>query len=96
MNISPVEIETLLMAYPAIADVAIVGAPDDKMGERVCAFVVPKKDQTVELEAINHYLREDKGVAIFKQVERLEIVESLPRNAIGKVLKTTLRQQLAG
>ncbi|CAM4046610.1 class I adenylate-forming enzyme family protein [Psychrobacter arenosus] len=95
MNISPVEIETLLMAYPPVADVAIVGAPDNIMGERVCAFIVPKKDQVVKLEAINNYLRDDKGVAIFKQVERLEIVDSLPRNAIGKVLKTALRDQLS-
>lgn len=94
MNISPVEIETLLMAYPPIADVAIVGAPDDILGERVCAFVVVKTDQQLDLQSINTYLRDEKGIAVFKQVERLEIVESLPRNAIGKVLKTTLRNQL--
>ncbi|MFZ2555194.1 class I adenylate-forming enzyme family protein [Psychrobacter urativorans] len=94
MNISPVEIETLLMAYPPIADVAIVGAPDDILGERVCAFVVIKTDQQLDLQSINTYLRDEKGIAVFKQVERLEIVESLPRNAIGKVLKTTLRNEL--
>lgn len=73
---------------------AIVGAPDDILGERVCAFVVVKTDQQLDLESISTYLRDEKGIADFKQVERLEIVESLPCNAIGKVLKTALRNEL--
>lgn len=94
MNISPVEIETLLMACPAIADVAVVGVPDEILGERVCAFIVLKKNKDADLGSINTFLREEKGLAIFKQVERLELVESLPRNNIGKILKTVLREEL--
>lgn len=94
VNISSEEIEGYLQGHPAIAEAALVGAPDPTLGERLCAFVVVKPDQTADLEDINRYLTQDKKVAVFKQIERLEIVDALPRNPVGKVLKRDLRKRL--
>jgi acyl-CoA synthetase (AMP-forming)/AMP-acid ligase II len=94
MNISPVEIETLLLAHPVITAAAVVGLPDKILGERVCAFVEIKKGHSADIDAINTFLREEKGLAVFKQIERLEVVDALPRNPVGKVLKTILREEL--
>lgn len=94
MNISSEEIEGHLMGHPAIADVAVVGAPDPNLGERLCAFVVLKPDHSADLAEINRYLTTEKHVAVYKQIERLEVIQVLPRNPVGKVLKRELRQQL--
>jgi acyl-CoA synthetase (AMP-forming)/AMP-acid ligase II len=92
MNISPAEVEGLLAGHPDVADVGVIGVPDDVMGERVCAVVVPgsRKPSLDELVA---YLREKK-VAAFKLPERLEYAEALPRNPVGKILKRQLRESL--
>ncbi len=92
-KISPADIEGLVQEHPAVAEVAAVGAPDPVLGERVCVFVVPRDGQTVTLEEIIAFLREQK-VATFKLPERLEIVDELPRSAIGKVLKRELKARL--
>lgn len=93
-NISAEEIEALLLSHPGIADAAAVGYPDEAMGERVCAFVVLKPGQALTLEALSRFLSGEKKVAVFKLPERLEVVEALPRNAVGKLLKRELRQAL--
>ncbi|MCR6488924.1 acyl--CoA ligase [Amycolatopsis sp. OK19-0408] len=92
MNISPAEVEGLLAGHPDVADVGVIGVPDDVMGERVCAVVVPgaRKPSLDELVA---YLREKK-VAAFKLPERLEYADALPRNPVGKILKRQLRESL--
>lgn len=92
MNISSEEIENHLMAFPAIAEAAVVGAPDPNLGERLAAFVVFRPGQTATLEQINTFLTGDRHVAVYKQIERLEVVDALPRNPVGKVLKRDLRQ----
>lgn len=94
MNISSEEIEGHLQGHPAVADAAVVGAPDPNLGERLCAFIVVKPGQTVDLADINRYLTGDKHVAVYKQIERLEVIDILPRNPVGKVLKRELRQAL--
>nr|WP_314431594.1 class I adenylate-forming enzyme family protein [uncultured Brevundimonas sp.] len=94
MNISSEEIEGHLMGHAAVADVAVVGAPDPNLGERLCAFVVFKPGQTADLGDINRFLTADKHVAVYKQIERLEVIDILPRNPVGKVLKRDLRQSL--
>ncbi len=94
MNISSEEIEGHLAAHPAIAEAAVVGAPDAKLGERLAAFVVFRPGQTATLDQINAFLTGDRHVAVYKQIERLENLDLLPRNPVGKVLKRDLRQTL--
>jgi len=94
MNISAAEIENYLIAHPDVTDVAVIGAPDQILGERLCACVVAKPGTT--MEALNAYLVGEKNVAVFKQIERLELMDQLPRNAVGKVLKQNLRDMLFG
>lgn len=94
MNISSEEIEGHLVGHPAVADAAVVGAPDPNLGERLCAFIVFKPGQTADLGDINRFLTGEKHVAVYKQIERLEVIDILPRNPVGKVLKRELRQAL--
>jgi len=93
MNISAAEVEGLLTAHPKVAEVAVVGVADDVLGERVCACVVPRPNENVSLEDVVAFMREQK-VASYKLPERLQVVEALPRNAVGKVLKRDLRARL--
>jgi cyclohexanecarboxylate-CoA ligase len=94
MNISAREIEDHLLAHPAIAAVAIVGMPDARLGERVCAYVVPAGGEAVDLAAVTSYLRE-RQVAAQKLPERLEVVEALPMTATGKIQKHVLRAKIS-
>ncbi|WP_405144985.1 acyl--CoA ligase [Sphaerisporangium sp. NBC_01403] len=91
VNIAPAELEALLAGHPAVVEVAVVGYPDEVLGERVCAVVAPRDD--VDLPSLVDFLKE-RGIASYKLPERLEIVEGLPRNAVGKILKRDLREQL--
>ena len=93
MKISAAELETFISGHPQVADVAIVAYPDDILGERACAVVVPREGGNVTLESIVGYLR-DLGIAAFKLPERIEIRPELPRNPLGKVLKRELRDEL--
>lgn len=93
MNIAPAEIEGLLADHPGVADVAVVGYPDSVLGEKCCAFVVPAPGQAVTLADLIEHLRA-REVASFKLPERLEIVETLPRNPVGKLLRRELRATL--
>lgn len=92
-NISAKEIEDLLFEHPAIADVAIVGMPDPVMVERICAFIVLEKDQSVDLDHITSFLRERK-LAMQKLPERMETIDSLPMTASGKIQKFKLRDEI--
>ncbi|WP_426036604.1 class I adenylate-forming enzyme family protein [Brevundimonas sp. DC300-4] len=91
MNISSEEIENHLVAHPAIAEAAVVGSPDANLGERLAAFVVYRPGQTATMEEINRFLTVERQVAVYKQIERLETLDALPRNPVGKVLKRDLR-----
>ncbi len=94
-KISAAELEGLVIADDRVAAVAAVAMPDERLGERVCLFVVPRiTGEAPTLEEIIASLA-DKGVAKFKWPERLEVVDYLPRNAIGKILKRDLRTRLA-
>lgn len=90
MKISAAEIEGLLQSGPGVAEVAAIGVPDHILGERLCAVVVPRTGAEVTLADLVAHLRA-RQVASFKLPERLEIVEELPRNPSGKVLKRELR-----
>ncbi|MCA1553009.1 MAG: acyl--CoA ligase [Chloroflexi bacterium] len=94
MKISPEELENLIIAHPKVADVAVVGALNRRLNdETVCAVIVPKKDESVTLHDMVEYLKA-KDIASYKLPRKLVVVDALPRNAVGKVLKGTLREQL--
>ena len=90
-NISAQEVENLLYEHPTIADVAVVGVPHPSTGERACAVVVLEAGETrLSLNDLADFCRL-RGLANQKIPERIEIVDALPRNALGKVLKRELR-----
>jgi acyl-CoA synthetase (AMP-forming)/AMP-acid ligase II len=89
-NIYPREIEESLYEYPKVRDAAIVGLPDARLGERVCACIVPKDGETVAFDEIVEFLR--RRVATYKLPEQLVILTELPRTPTGKVQKTPLRK----
>ena len=92
-NIPVVEIESLLYRHPSIAMVAVVAYPDERLGERACAMVVPKPDQAFDLQAMVAYLKAQK-VAQQYIPERVEVLPSMPTTPSGKIQKFKLREQL--
>jgi len=90
-NVPVVEVEGALYRHPAIQDVAIVGMPDERLGERGCAFVVLRPGQRLTLPQLVSFL-ESEHMARQYFPERLEIVEAMPRTASGKVQKFRLRE----
>ena len=92
-NIPVVEIEALLYRHPAIALAAIVAYPDERLGERACAVVVPKPGQRIDLPQLVAYLKEQK-IAVQYIPERLEVRESMPSTPSGKIQKFKLREDL--
>lgn len=92
-NVYPAEIENLLYELDAIREVAVIGIPDPKWGEAGCAVVALKPGASLTLDALQAHCNE--RLARFKRPTRLEIVDALPRNATGKVLKFELRARFA-
>jgi acyl-CoA synthetase (AMP-forming)/AMP-acid ligase II len=94
-NISAKEVEDLLFQHPKVADVAVVGLPDPELGERACAVVALKDPaDSLELADVGEFLV-GKNLSKRKLPEQLEIVDRLPRNPAGKVVKTELRERFA-
>lgn len=91
-NVYPAEIENELGHHPDVVEVAVVGAPDDRWGEAIHAFVVPRPDQSPTPRELRLFLRD--RIADFKIPTRYEFVDQLPRNASGKVLRRQLRDRL--
>ena len=90
-NISPKEVEDILVGHPAIAEIAVVGVPDSRTGERVCAVIVPKSgSEAPDVPALKVFLGA-AGVASFKIPETVLHWEALPKNDAGKVLKVQIR-----
>ena len=88
-NAYPAEIEALLAEHPTVGEVAVIGVPDERLGEVGAAFVVPAADHNAEPEELVVWTRE--RLANFKVPRVIWVVEALPRNATGKVLKGELR-----
>ena len=95
MKISPSEIDTLLEGFPGLTEAAVCAYPDDKLGEKICACVVPPAGGEIPtLQAICDYLLQH-GIAKFKLPERLEIMAALPRNPMNKVVRSALQDVLS-
>jgi long-chain acyl-CoA synthetase len=94
-NVYPREVEEVLLAHPAVSEVAVVGEPDPEWGETVVAFVVAPQPGTVDLRAELDALCLSR-IARFKRPKRYVLIDALPKNNYGKVLKTELRALLAG
>ncbi|MGA1081139.1 MAG: class I adenylate-forming enzyme family protein, partial [Steroidobacteraceae bacterium] len=94
-NLSAEEIENLVAGHPAVADVAVVGYPDERLGERVCVCVVLRTGHTLELADLVAWLRDERKVAALKWPERLLLMSTLPRNPNNKVIKGELRRLAA-
>ena len=90
-NIPVFEIEVLLYKHPAVQQVAIVAYPDERLGERACAVVVPKPGQTLDLDGMVAYLNDQK-VARQYIPERLIVREAMPTTPSGKIQKFKLRE----
>ena len=92
-NISAKEVEDLLADHPGIAEIAIVGLPDDRTGERACAVIVPAGEPRPDVASLLALLH-SKGVAKFKAPEQVVVWDALPKNDAGKVLKHQIRAVL--
>lgn len=93
-NISSTEVENILLQHPNVREAGVVAMPDQRLGERACAYVVLNNpDQGLTLEEMRVFFGE-KDVAKCKYPERIEIVENLPRTASGKIKKIVLRQDI--
>jgi long-chain acyl-CoA synthetase len=91
-NVSPTEVEDALRGFEGVADVAIVGLPDDRDGEHVVAVVVPAAGTTIDEQALRSYARE--VLAAYKVPKRVYTVHELPKSLIGKVLRKRVRDEL--
>ena len=88
-KVFPAEVEEVLLSSPAVADVAVVGQPDDRLGEVPVAFVVAAPGVAPSSDGLSDYCR--AHLAPYKVPVRFEVVDALPRNEVGKVLKAVLR-----
>ena len=91
-NVYPAELENVLADCPDIAESAVVGIADEKWGEAACAIVVRKPGARLDADGVIALFRD--RLARFKHPRRVAFVESLPKNALGKVLKQELRKLL--
>jgi acyl-CoA synthetase (AMP-forming)/AMP-acid ligase II len=93
VKIAPEELDTILSQMPDVLEGAVSAYRDEIMGERICAVIVPKPGKTPTLEDVRaHFAR--AGLALFKHPERLHVVEQLPRNSVGKVVRSDLARML--
>jgi len=88
-QVAPAELEALLLTHPKIADVAVIGMPDDAAGEVPKAFVVATAGDTITLEEVQALVSEH--LVSYKQIRQLEVIDVIPKSASGKILRKELR-----
>lgn len=88
-QVAPAELEALLITHPKVADVAVIGVPDDEAGEIPKAFVTTPEGETVTLEEIQALVSEH--LVSYKQIRQLQIIDAIPKSASGKILRKDLR-----
>lgn len=94
MKISPVELDVALEGHPDIAEGAVCGYPDERLGEKICACLVMEPGvELITMEALQGHLL-GLGLAKFKLPERIQAFEQLPRNAVGKIQRFILEEQV--
>ncbi len=93
-NISPTEIEDILYTYPQVAQVSVVAIPDERLGEKTCACIIPKPGEHMTQEEVKAFFK-DK-VAHFKIPDRVELMSEFPTTPSGKIKKNVLRETMAG
>jgi acyl-CoA synthetase (AMP-forming)/AMP-acid ligase II len=91
-NLAPSEVEKVLYTHPAVLDAAVVGIPDDKWGESVLAVVALRPGHSATADELLAVCRAS-SLSSIKQPERVEIVDSMPRNTIGKIDKRAVRER---
>ena len=91
-NVYPAEVESLLFEHPAIANVSVIGRPDERWGERVVAVAVLRPGHALDVEQLQAFCGD--RLARYKVPRELQLMDELPLNASGKVLKTALRTQV--
>jgi 2,3-dihydroxybenzoate-AMP ligase len=92
-KISAEEMENLILSHPSVHNVACVPMPDPVLGERTCAFIIPKSGRNVTVEDLARFLTE-AGIAKFKLPERVELVDEFPLSPFGKVSKVALTARI--
>jgi acyl-CoA synthetase (AMP-forming)/AMP-acid ligase II len=93
-NIAPAEVETVLMSHPEVEEAAVVGAPSEEWGQTVKAFVALRKGSKVTEKDLIEFCR--ARLASFKRPERIEFMDALPKNPLGKILRKELRERPGG
>lgn len=91
MNIYPSEVEDVLRSFPGVADVTVIGLPDERWGERVCAVILPEAGATIDESEVISYCRD--RLATFKKPSTVQVVDEFPRTVSGKVQKHVLRRR---
>ncbi len=91
-KLDPREVEELLYTHPKVEHALVVAMPDERLGERGCAFIVPRSGQTFTLEDLRSFLAE-RGLAKYKWPERVELIEALPMTPTGKIMRYELRER---
>ena len=90
-NVYSAEVESVLSTHPGIAELAIIGLPDARWGERVHAVVVPRPGADIDLAGVQNHCR--SRLAGYKLPRSLSLVDELPLSGVGKILKTELRER---
>lgn len=90
-QVAPAELESVIREHPDVEDAAVVGAPDPRTGEVPKAFIVAKSGHTVEEKSIVDFVAE--RVAEFKRIKGVVVLDSLPRNPSGKLLRRVLKEK---
>jgi len=92
-NISSLEVESILLEHPKVLDAAAVPMPDERLGEKICVYVVPREGEKVTLGELTSFMKQ-KSIAIYKLPQRLEITEEIPKDRSGKILKNILKEDI--
>jgi acyl-CoA synthetase (AMP-forming)/AMP-acid ligase II len=90
-NVYPAEVESVLFSHPGVADVAVIGVPDERFGEAVKAVVVPRPGAELSEAALVEWCR--GRIAGYKRPRSVDFADALPRNPTGKILKRELREK---